>query len=140
MKHFIFICLFFCCIACEENKSVDPTLMPEVTMTGANTFGCVIDGWVFACGRWGLPVAEFIQLEDSSSMNVSAKVGFDSFLSFTIANPRQGETVPYTNVSFDNQRMEGGTVHVTRMSDGIFSGTFEGDRIKKGRFDLRYKE
>lgn len=33
-----------------------------------------------------------------------------------------------------------GKVHITRMSDGIFSGTFEGDRITEGRFDLKYKE
>ncbi len=31
-------------------------------------------------------------------------------------------------------------VHITRMSDGIFSGTFEGGRMTKGRFDLKYKE
>ena len=45
MKHILFICLLFFCIACEENKSVDPTLMPEATATGANTFGCLVDGW-----------------------------------------------------------------------------------------------
>lgn len=26
------------------------------------------------------------------------------------------------------------------MSDGVFSGTFEGGRITEGRFDLKYKE
>lgn len=52
MKHILFICLLFFCIACEENKSVDPTLMPEATATGANTFGCLVDGWVSVSGRW----------------------------------------------------------------------------------------
>ena len=28
----------------------------------------------------------------------------------------------------------------SRMSDGVFSGTFEGGRITEGRFDLKYKE
>lgn len=140
MKHLIVICLLFCCIACEENRSVDPTLIPEATTTGANTFGCLVDGWVYVSGRWGLPTAEFIQLEDSSGMTVSAEVGFDSYLRFTIANPQQGETLPYTHASFDNQVIGDGTIHITRMSDGTFSGTFEGDRITKGRFDLKYKE
>lgn len=140
MKHLIVICLLFCCIACEENKSVDPTLMPEATSTGANTFGCLVDGWVSVSGRWGLPKAEFIQLEDSSVMKVSAEVGFDSYLRFTIANPRPDETVPYTDASFDSQAIGDGTVRITRMSDGTFSGTFEGDRIAKGRFDLKYKQ
>lgn len=140
MRHILFICLLFCCMACEENKSVDPTIMPEATTTGANTFGCLVDGWVYAGGRWGLPAAEYIQWEDSASMTVSAQVGFDSYVRFTIANPRQGETLPYENMSFDNQKIGEGTVHITRMSDGIFSGTFEGDRIAKGRFDLKYAE
>ncbi len=73
MKHIVFICLLFFCIACEENKSVDPTLMPEATATGANTFGCLVDGWVSVSGRWGLPVAEFTQLEDSTGMTISAQ-------------------------------------------------------------------
>lgn len=140
MKHILFICLLFFCIACEENKSVDPTLMPEATATGTNTFGCLVDGWVSVSGRWGLPVAEFTQLEDSTSMTVSAQIGFDSYLRFSIPNPKQGETLPYTNVSFDNQKIGDGKVRITRMSDGIFSGTFEGDRITEGRFDLKYKE
>lgn len=140
MKHILFICLLFFCIACEENKSVDPTIMPEATTTGANTFGCLVDGWVYVSGRWGLPAAEYIQLEDSTSMTVSAEVGFDSYLRFTIAKPQQGQTLSYMNVSFDNQTIGNGKVHITRMSDGIFSGTFEGDRITKGRFDLKYKE
>lgn len=140
MRHILFICLLFFCIACEENKSVDPTLMPETTTTGENTLGCLIDGWVYVSGRWSLPVAEYTKLQDSTSMTISAQVGFDSFLRFTIANPKQGETLPYTNVSFDNQNIEDGKVHITRMSDGIFSGTFEGGRMTKGRFDLKYRE
>ena len=107
MKHILFICLLFFCIACEENKSVDPTLMPEATATGTNTFGCLVDGWVSVSGRWGVPVAEFTQLEDSTGMTISAQIGFDSYLRFSIPNPKQGETLPYTNVSFDNLRAMG---------------------------------
>lgn len=39
MRHLLFICLLLFCVACEENESVDPTIMPEATTTGANTFG-----------------------------------------------------------------------------------------------------
>lgn len=62
-------------MACEENESVDPTVMPEATTTGANTFGCLVDGWVYTSGRWGLPVAEYLEWEEGSSMTVSAQVG-----------------------------------------------------------------
>ena len=140
MRHILFICLFFFFVACEENESVDPTLMPEATTIGANTFGCLVDGWVYVSGRWGLPVATYVQSGEDTSMKVSAQVDFGSYLSFTITNPKQGETLPCTDVSFDNQTIGDGKVHITHMSDGIFSGTFEGDRITKGRFDLKYKE
>lgn len=54
MRHLLFICLLLFCVACEENESVDPTIMPEATTTGANTFGCLVDGWVYTSGRWGV--------------------------------------------------------------------------------------
>ena len=34
MRHLLFICLLLFCVACEENESVDPTIMPEATTTG----------------------------------------------------------------------------------------------------------
>lgn len=139
MRHLLFISLLFLCMACEENESVDPTVMPEATTVGANTFGCLVDGWVYTSGRWGLPAAEYTLMEDSASITVSAQVGFDSYLRFSIANPQPGETLPYTNMSFDNQNIGDGKVHITRMSNGVFSGTFEGERITKGRFDLKIR-
>ena len=52
MRHLLFICLLLFCVACEENESVDPTIMPEATTTGANTFGCLVDGCgIFGAGR-----------------------------------------------------------------------------------------
>ena len=54
MRHLLFICLLLFCVACEENESVDPTIMPEATTTGANTFGCLVDGWVYTSGRCGI--------------------------------------------------------------------------------------
>ena len=49
MRHLLFICLLLFCVACEENESVDPTIMPEATTTGANTFGCMLQQRVSAC-------------------------------------------------------------------------------------------
>ena len=53
MRHLLFICLLLFCVACEENESVDPTIMPEATTTGANTFGCLVDGWVYTAAGGG---------------------------------------------------------------------------------------
>ncbi|WP_243462699.1 hypothetical protein [Bacteroides stercorirosoris] len=50
MKKLLFLFLLVLCCACEEDKSVDPTLMPEATTTGQNTLGCLIDGWYILPG------------------------------------------------------------------------------------------
>ena len=84
--------------------------------------------------------AEYLEREEGSSVTVSAQVGLGSYIRFTIADPKEGETLPYVNLSFENQNMEDGKVYISRMSDGVFSGTFEGGRITEGRFDLKYKE
>ena len=81
-----------------------------------------------------------LEREEGSSVTVSAQVGLGSYIRFTIADPKEGETLPYVNLSFENQNMEDGKVYISRMSDGGFSGTFEGGRITEGRFDLKYKE
>ena len=108
MRHLLLICLLLFCVACEENESVDPTVMPEATTTGANTFGCLVDGWVYTSGRWGLPVAEYLVWEEGSSMTVSAQVGLGSCIRITNADPKEGETLPYVNLSFENEYMEVG--------------------------------
>lgn len=115
MRHLLFICLLLFCVACEENESVDPTIMPEATTTGANTFGCLVDGWVYTSGRWGMPSAEYLEREEGSSVTVSAQVGLGSYIRFTIADPKEGETLPYVNLSFENQNMEDGKVYISRI-------------------------
>ena len=35
-----------------ENESIDITVLPSATTTGANTFGCLMDGWVYVGGRY----------------------------------------------------------------------------------------
>lgn len=140
MKYFIFICTLVLCMACKEDRSVDPTIMPEATTSGENTFGCLIDDWLYVSGRWGVPTTNYIKQEDNIKINISAEVDFASYINFTILNPKQGETVAYTQAYFDNQALEDGTVYITRMSNGIISGTFKGSRMTEGRFDLKYRE
>lgn len=140
MKYILLICTLLLCLSCEEDKSVDPTLMPQETTTGENTFGCLIDGWVYVSGRWGTPVTSVSKGDGNTYLTIDAKVGPTSHIRISIVNPQQEKAVAYIKASFDSQELEDGKVIVTRMSDGIISGTFEGTRLKKGRFDLRYKE
>ena len=49
----IVLTVALCCACDGEDFSADPTLMPPATQTGANTFGCLIDGWVYTGQRYG---------------------------------------------------------------------------------------
>lgn len=140
MKYRLLIWILLLCQACKEDKSVDPTLMPQVTTTGENTFGCLIDGWLYASGRWGIPVTTLVKQEENAYLTIDAEIELRSYIHFSIVNPRQGETTTYTDARFDSQAFEDGKVTIIRMSNGIISGTFEGTRMRKGRFDLKYKE
>lgn len=90
MKKLLFLFLLVCCCACDEDKTVDPTLMPEATTTGANTLGCLIDGWVYASGRYGTPSVRFSDDEENHYVEIDAAVGVFSSLHLVLVNPRQG--------------------------------------------------
>ena len=77
-----------------ENESIDITVLPSATTTGANTFGCLMDGWVYVGGRylnwghsyvWTYDSFYYYTEEDKLSVNVSVKPGIN--LSFTILSP-----------------------------------------------------
>lgn len=163
MKYFIttLLAALLCC-SCNEDFSADPTLMPAATRTGANTFGCLIDGWVYTGQRYdtGLKATyrPAIDEDEVAMVNINVRVGEYSVVSFTIIDPKEqhitiysasgptpsGQTT-YTDAVFKNEfgqeeTLGDGTVHITRFDpdNGIISGTFEGGRMTEGRFDLRF--
>jgi len=140
MKKLLFLFLLVFCYACDEDRTVDPTLMPEATTTGENTLGCLIDGWVYTSGRYGMPTVRTYDEEENHYVSVDAKVGVFSVLHFVLVNPRQGSTCTYTDVSFDGGTLEDGEAYITRMNGTVISGTFSGGSIKDGRFDIKYRE
>ena len=103
MKKLLFLFLLICCCACEEDRSVDPTLMPEATTTGENTLGCLIDGWVYTSGRYGIPSARFYDEEENHYVAIDAEVGIFSGLHLVIVNPRQGASCTYIDAVFDRE-------------------------------------
>jgi hypothetical protein len=55
MKKVSFLAICFLAIifgSCRNNKLIDVTVLPEPTETGAQTFGCLVDGWVYVGGRY----------------------------------------------------------------------------------------
>lgn len=140
MKKLLFLFLLVFCCACEEDKSVDPTLMPEATTSGQNTLGCLIDGWLYVSGRYGRPEVYVHDDEEDGNhyVTVVAKVGVFNVLEFTLVNPRQGASCSYIKATLDSDKLKDGEAYITRMNGSIISGTFSGEDLKEGRFDLRY--
>ena len=149
------------CCSCEtEDFSIDPTLMPAATQKGANTFGCVIDGWVYTGGRYADPEAIYYPAADETENDtivINTRTNEDERISFFIINPKEkGITIyslsdtpekeynVFTNAvlhgRYGSTELGNGTVNITRFSKDmqIVSGTFEGDYIKDGRFDITY--
>ncbi len=63
-----------------EDESIDITVLPSVTTTGANTFGCLMDGWIYVGGRylnwghsyvWTYDSFHYYPEEDKLSVSVS---------------------------------------------------------------------
>lgn len=138
MKKILFLFMLVLCYACEEDKSIDPTLMPKATTTGENTLGCLIDGWVYTSPRFGSPAVTIGKDEKNIYVKISAKVGFNAGLHFVLVNPQQGVTCIYTNTWFAGKELGDGEAHISRMDGKVISGTFSGEGIKEGRFDINY--
>lgn len=134
MKKLLFICLLVLCCACEEDRSVDPTLMPPATTMGKNTFGCLVDGWVYTSGRWGMPTATVYKEDEDRNIKIEAPVGMFSSMSILLINPQHKATCVYRCGTED------GEAYITRMDGTVISGTFGGGTISEGRFDVTYEE
>lgn len=138
MKKILFLFMLVLCCACEEDTSVDPTLMPEATATGENTLGCLVDGWVYTSKRFGVPKVTTEIDGENFYVEIYAKVGLDIGLRFVLVNPRQGADCSYTHTWFGGGDLSDGEAHITRMDGKVISGTFSGGAIKEGRFDIKY--
>lgn len=158
----LLVAVSVCCSCYREDFSVDPTLMPPATQTGANTFGCLIDGWVYTGQRYDSGCkATYYPANDEdgkATVHIHARVDAYAYISFDIIDPkettitiygtsggRNSDQVIYTNAVFNDENMQeikpgDGIVHITRfdVNAKIISGTFEGGRMREGRFDLRF--
>lgn len=149
-KILLLFLLASCLLSCtdKEDETVDITVMPEATSEGADTFGCLVDGWVYVGGRyspyiWGegnTPSINFQYSEKQDNMKVSVRVKYGVSMGFTIPSPKSGQESDYVDAFFDEEEMEDGKVFITRFDTKkkIISGTFEGGSITKGRFDVHY--
>lgn len=134
--------------SCLEDESVDITVLPSATTTGANTFGCLVDGWIYVGGRylgwghsniWTYDSFHYYAEEDKLSVNVSVKP--DIKIHFTILSPQEGKESMITDIRFGEEELEDGTAFISRFDTKtkIISVTFGNDnRLTNGRFDIHY--
>lgn len=149
IRKYIFILLSaFCLGGCIEDETVDITVMPEISNTGANTFGCLVDGWLYVGGRYhttfgSLNIKRSIDFEyypEEEIMDVAVIVKEDKVIRFNIQSPQEGQETVFVNARINDEELENGTVNITRFDEQehIISGTFSGGRIAHGRFDVHY--
>ena len=94
----IVLTVALCCACDGEDFSADPTLMPPATQTGANTFGCLIDGWVYTGQRYGpdhkASYYPAYNEDEKATVHVYVWVDDNTSISFNIIDPK--EISPFT--------------------------------------------
>ncbi len=152
MKKYILILFSILSLcSCTEDNTVDITVMPPATTTGADTFGCLVDGWIYVGGRyWGWHPSPlwthdsffYYKNEEEDKLSVSVRTKETGFyIEFTLLAPKEGEESVITNVKADGEELEAGTAFVSRFDTNakIISATFgNGNRLTNGRFDIHY--
>lgn len=154
MKKYLLILISLACLwSCgSEDETIDISILPPITSTGANTFGCLVDGWVYVGGRyrdweysdpWSLDSFIYYEkkYEDTDILNVSLSVMPAVDIEFCILNPQEGKECTITFAKFEGEELQDGTALITRFDTKkkIISGTFTiGNRVTRGRFDVHY--
>lgn len=149
MKKYIFILFSIISFwSCTEDNTVDITVLPSATTTGADTFGCLVDGWIYVGGRylgWGHSNIwthdSFFYNEEEDKLYVSVSVKPEISIRFTMLSPKEGEESPVTDIQFEGEKLEDGTALVSRFDTQtrVISATFgNGKSLTNGRFDIHY--
>lgn len=118
MKQFLlfFLCSLLIGSSCRKHKPVDPvSQLPPETQTGANTFGCLVDGKVFLPkgDPFGGPVIK------AQYQFVNGKQGFG-----VSARRSTGETSQIVGIIGDSIQISIGTFNLTSLASGKFSGGY----------------
>ena len=154
MKSLILCAVAIILTAASCKKSAEKQL-PPATQTGANTFGCKINGVVYKCQGWWKPGSIFIT-EGVSASFVDGKVGIVALtkipdanlaIEFNCPNPEPGIYTKGIKLYLGRPK-EGSDSHIdiTRFDNNVISGTFQLEiefadgavwDITEGRFDIK---
>ncbi len=175
MRH-LFLILFFLLylFSCDNDSQSLPSnpvdQLPLPTQTGANTFGCLLDGEAFLPGNSPNPVDCVYQFVDGGyyfALQANKHIN-DDLVRLAVAtenlqiHPLQTYTINehldgnvygayFKNISFSYTGSTSGELIITNLNteENIVSGTFWYDiqdtqgivhHIREGRFDMHYTE
>lgn len=98
----IVLTVALCCACDGEDFSADPTLMPPATQTGANTFGCLIDGWIYTGQRYGpdhkASYYPAYNEDEKATVHVYVWVDDNTSISFNIIDPKEKNITVYSDI------------------------------------------
>lgn len=98
----IILTVALCCACDGEDFSADPTLMPPATQTGANTFGCLIDGWIYTGQRYGpdhkASYYPAYNEDEKATVHVYVWVDDNTSISFNIIDPKEKNITVYSDI------------------------------------------
>ena len=105
----IVLTVALCCACDGEDFSADPTLMPPATQTGANTFGCLIDGWIYTGQRYGpdhkASYYPAYNEDEKATVHVYVWVDDNTSISFNIIDPKEKNITVYSDIEkMDNDQ------------------------------------
>ena len=96
----IVLTIALCCSCDREDFSADPTIMPPATQTGANTFGCLIDGWVYTGQRYDSDdKASYYPArneDEKAIVSIDIRVDNNASISFNIIDPKEKDITIYS--------------------------------------------
>lgn len=152
----LFSIISFCSCG-SEDETIDISVLPDVTSTGANTFGCLVDGWVYVGGRyrgwnysdpWTHDSFVYYKEIERPEGNDGSESTESGVVTISTEHPEQSEVSyilnvsvsvkPAINVSFKIQNPQEGK------ESAITSVKFDGEELQDGtatitRFDTKRK-
>jgi len=161
--HIVLAIFFLLTLTSTQCEREEPIQLPPETQTGANTFGCYINGELFVARFGSAPLkqrfltARYTQCASTNDYVVDIQAhGKRGWGSLSVSNPEEGEISTLSRAFFFYDGVEyyvqnAGTIFFTRLDtvNRILSGTFAVDlfcsegsilQIIEGRFDIRMRE